>query len=132
MVKQSNSWSLFLRYQAQTERHYRRAVEEFERVRALTPESRAPSQQNLPNEPNLDIQAQENELVTTCETGPFPPAGTSPSPRPVTEGQPCSQPLPPHLTTSIPTAHRQNGPVQVNSRPPRRRRPACPTLVGCP
>jgi hypothetical protein len=30
----SNCWPLFLRYQAQTERLYRRAVEEFERLRA--------------------------------------------------------------------------------------------------
>ena len=32
MVQQSNSWSLAIRYQAQAERHYRRAVEEFERL----------------------------------------------------------------------------------------------------
>jgi len=31
-------WKLFLRYQAQTERLYRRAVEEFERLRALREE----------------------------------------------------------------------------------------------
>ena len=35
MVGKSNSWSLFLRYQAQSERHYRRAVEEFERLHRL-------------------------------------------------------------------------------------------------
>src|SRR6266478_3911397 len=34
MARNSNTWSLFLRYQAQAERHYRRAVEEFERLRA--------------------------------------------------------------------------------------------------
>jgi hypothetical protein len=32
MTRQSNTWSLFLRYQAQAERHYRRAVEEFEKA----------------------------------------------------------------------------------------------------
>ena len=47
MVRQSNCWSLFLRYQAQAERHYRRAVEEFERLKALRPE--------LPNEPILEV-----------------------------------------------------------------------------
>ena len=46
MVQQSNSWSLAIRYQAQAERHYRRAVEEFERLKALRPE--------LPNEPIFD------------------------------------------------------------------------------
>jgi hypothetical protein len=35
MTSKSNSWSLFLRYHAQAERHYRRAVEEFERLRRL-------------------------------------------------------------------------------------------------
>jgi hypothetical protein len=34
LSRQSNSWSLFLRYQAQSERQYRRAVEEFERLKA--------------------------------------------------------------------------------------------------
>ena len=35
MAKTALSWSLFLRYQAQAERHYRRAIEEFERLKAL-------------------------------------------------------------------------------------------------
>jgi len=35
MASQGNTWSLFLRYQAQAERHYRRAVEEFDRLKAL-------------------------------------------------------------------------------------------------
>ena len=35
MVSKSASWSLLLRYQAQSERHYRRAVEEFERLQRL-------------------------------------------------------------------------------------------------
>jgi hypothetical protein len=33
--KYSNSFTLFLRYQAQTERLYRRAIEEFNRLKAL-------------------------------------------------------------------------------------------------
>jgi hypothetical protein len=36
LFKQSHSWSLAIRDQAQAERHYRRAVEEFERLKALT------------------------------------------------------------------------------------------------
>ena len=39
MAKTANTWSLFLRYQAQAERHYRRAIEDFERLKALRPES---------------------------------------------------------------------------------------------
>ena len=42
MAKAAGSWGLFLRYQAQAERNYRRAVEEFERLKALRDE--------LPNE----------------------------------------------------------------------------------
>jgi hypothetical protein len=56
MVRQANGWSLFLRYQAQAERHYRRAVEEFDRLKALRAE--------LPNEPILELQPEEN--ATTC------------------------------------------------------------------
>ena len=41
---QSNAFTLYLRYSAQAERQYRRAIEEFERLKALRPE--------LPNEPS--------------------------------------------------------------------------------
>ena len=41
--KSPDGWSLFLRYQAQTERLYRRAIEDFDRLKAL--------RQELPNEP---------------------------------------------------------------------------------
>ena len=40
LARQGNSIPLFLRYQAQLERLYRRAVEESERVRKLRPESK--------------------------------------------------------------------------------------------
>jgi len=43
MARQSNSFTLLLRYQAHAERHYRRAIEEFERLKAL--------REKLPNEP---------------------------------------------------------------------------------
>jgi hypothetical protein len=36
-IRQSNGWSLFLRYRAQSQRLYRRALEEFERLSALRP-----------------------------------------------------------------------------------------------
>ena len=35
MAREANSFSLLLRYQAQAERHYRRAIEEFDRLKAL-------------------------------------------------------------------------------------------------
>ena len=43
MVGKSTSWSLFVRYQAQAERHYRRAVDEFERLRRLRSKPRRPA-----------------------------------------------------------------------------------------
>jgi hypothetical protein len=64
MAMQSNAWSLALRYHAQSERHYRRAIEEFERLKALRPE--------LPNEPILETQPEPKE--DTCplsELNPF-------------------------------------------------------------
>src|SRR6185295_13966445 len=65
MARQSNSWSLFLRYQAQAERHYRRAVEEFERLKALRPE--------LPNEPISTDVGQVANNPPQIRTDPLPP-----------------------------------------------------------
>jgi len=48
MNKQANSFPLLLRYKAQAERHYRRAVEDFNRLKALRHE--------LPNEAISDLQ----------------------------------------------------------------------------
>jgi hypothetical protein len=76
--KYSNSFTLFLRYQAQTERLYRRAVEEFERLKARRHE--------LPNEPILDTQPEANETVNTPQ--PNPPKPPSPSPAGNLPGQP--------------------------------------------
>ena len=64
--KRSNTWPLFLRYKAQTEREYRRAMEDFERLKALRHE--------LPNEPIWEAQPEENEASSTpCEINPSPP-----------------------------------------------------------
>ncbi len=52
-VRQSNGWSLFLRYQAQAERQYRRALEEFDRLKALRP---LLPNQAMPDEPISDPQ----------------------------------------------------------------------------
>jgi len=65
MIRRSNTWTLFLRYQAQTERHYRRAVEDFERLKALREE--------LPNEPILEAQPEPAEQDCDGETNPPPP-----------------------------------------------------------
>ena len=69
MIQQSNSWSLAIRYQAQAERHYRRAVEEFERLKAL--------RQELPNEAILDPQPEPNEPLNPVPSEPIPPPETA-------------------------------------------------------
>ncbi len=63
MARQSNTWSLFLRYQAQAERQYRRAVEEFERLRALRLE--------LPNEPIEEVQPEESKTADAPQNEPI-------------------------------------------------------------
>jgi hypothetical protein len=73
--KYSPSFTLFLRYQAQSERMYRRAVEEFERLKRLRHE--------LPNEAILAAQPEPNQ--TTCppgQTKPANPANPSNPPNP--------------------------------------------------
>jgi hypothetical protein len=70
--KYSPSFTLFLRYQAQSERMYRRAVEEFERLRRLRHE--------LPNEAILEAQPEPNEATCTPpQTNPGNPSKPSPA-----------------------------------------------------
>ena len=74
-TQNSPSWNLFLRYQAQSERLYRRAIEEFNRLKALRHE--------LPNEPMVEVQPEATE--TTCtpdQTNPIPPAKPAAPPHP--------------------------------------------------
>jgi hypothetical protein len=53
LAKKDNTFPLFLRYKTQSERLYRRTVEEFDRLKALRPES--------PKEAILEAQPEENE-----------------------------------------------------------------------
>ena len=82
--KASNTWSLFMRYKVQTERLYRRAIEEFERLKALRHE--------LPNEPISEAQPEANE--TACDplpTDPIPHPDSVPTPPPAPAGSPASE-----------------------------------------
>src|ERR1019366_1424707 len=51
MIQKPHTWALFLRYQAQAERNYRRAIQEFERLRALREEFEEEESAEIPNEP---------------------------------------------------------------------------------
>ena len=68
MAVEGNSFSLFLRYQAQAERQYRRTVEDFERLRALRP----PDDTEIPNGPISDPQPEEPASLPPRQTNPFP------------------------------------------------------------
>ncbi len=84
MAKQSNSITLMLRYKAQAERLYRRAVAEFDRLKALRAE--------LPNEAILEVQPEANETARAPSDEPIlapnPPAAPASEPN----HEPCRLP----------------------------------------
>ena len=55
IAKESNAIGLMLRYRAQAEREYRRAVEDFDRLKALRHE--------MPNEPNVGLEQELEDIV---------------------------------------------------------------------
>ncbi len=78
LARQSNGWSIFLRYQAQAERQYRRALEDFDRLKTLRHD--LPNEE-LPNEPISVIQPQhEPATYSTPETNPLPPENVPSAP----------------------------------------------------
>jgi hypothetical protein len=89
LISQNNSFALLLRYQAQAERQYRRAIQEFERLKALREELR--------NEPILVEPEQTEPTCPSCETNPFPPENPAPEPAP-----PSPRPLAPGLQPPAP------------------------------
>ncbi len=97
LTRESNSWSLFLRYQAQAERLYRRALEEFERLKALRGE--------LPNEPISDPEPEENpDPYVQSESNPFQTQNTAPpQPQPAPAAKPAAKS--PSASHSTPVLH---------------------------
>src|ERR1035438_4602801 len=70
-TQKPHTWALFLRYQAQAERQYRRAIEEFERLRAFRPELET-EETEIPNEPNSPPQPEANQPDPVSRTNPIP------------------------------------------------------------
>ena len=75
MIRQNpTTWTLFLRYQAQAERLYRRALEDFERLVKLRPQLPEPLPDNesddSPNEPIWEGQPDENSATQTYPSEP--------------------------------------------------------------
>src|SRR5205823_2092600 len=76
------AWTLFLRYQAQTERLYRRALENFQALKKLRDE--------MPNEPIPDPDPIEIPRPIPCTYGPTP----DPEPEPPVPDAPPTAPAP--------------------------------------
>ena len=86
LTQKPHTWALFLRYQAQAERNYHRAIQEFERLRALRPELEPvePGEAEfaeIPNEPNSSPKPEATEPDPTSESNPFS-GGRTPSSAP--------------------------------------------------
>ena len=94
MVRRGNGFHLFLRYQAQTERLYRRAVEELERLRALTPATGpvdSPAADS-PNEPISALPDSPNEPIPGAQIPVLASVGQVANLRPIVN-RPAAPPL---------------------------------------
>ncbi len=71
-TQKPHTWALFLRYQAQAERQYRRATQEFDRLRALRPEFAKEEPEEIPNEAISPSQPESPQPDPVLETNPLP------------------------------------------------------------
>jgi hypothetical protein len=125
--RQSNIGTTFLRFQAQAERLYRRAVEDFHRLLKLRGEL-PPEKYEEPIEPNIEpiltLQPTENTAATDPPPVPQPENEpiAEPSPEPVTQPEPQQQePAAPHETPRTPDRPENHPrPVLVLKKQPRR------------
>jgi hypothetical protein len=102
----SNAFTLHLRYSAHAERQYRRAIEEFERLKALRPELGGADlpvcpPDELRNEPISEPEAvpeqPEAPPIAVDETNPFPPEPQQREGVPPIIEDPFPEPAPPAL-----------------------------------
>ena len=71
-TQKPHTWALFLRYQAQAERQYRRAIQELDRLRALRPDFEKEETEEIPNEPISPIQPESPQPDPALQTNPIP------------------------------------------------------------
>jgi hypothetical protein len=83
VTEKPHTWELFLRYQNQTERQYRRAVEDFERLVALRPDPDSPEAAETPNEPNFTQPPSRQP-----DPVPVNPPAAPPEPPPASASEP--------------------------------------------
>jgi hypothetical protein len=103
LARQSNGWAIFLRYQAQAERQYRRALEDFDRLKAL--------RHDLPNEDLLNedlLNEPISGLQTEDESATYPnPETNPPLPENVPSDPAAGVPQPCRSLRKIPSSPRQ-------------------------
>jgi hypothetical protein len=111
LLRQSQDVLVFLRIQAQTERLYRRAAEDFERIRKLRKE--------LTNQPNFQPQPEETKPVEPPKTNPpnepaaAPPSTPGPAPAPAQPSRkpPVAPAAPSHTSTNTSEPRRSPAPA---------------------
>ncbi|MGO9969954.1 MAG: hypothetical protein ACLPY2_22050 [Bryobacteraceae bacterium] len=106
-VQKANTWSLFLRYQAQAERNYRRAIEDLDRLRSMRDE--LANEQLICEQPPVTPEP----LCTPFELNPFalphpdrPPEPKQPLPNEPTASDQPAETKP--VTSPAATAHDPN------------------------
>jgi len=96
MVKQGNSFALLMRYKAQAERHYRRAVEDFNRLK--------PCATNYQTKPFRTSNPKKTSRITCHRANPFSVSNRTRSLRP-------PNPTPENPDQEIKPAAKQSRPV---------------------
>jgi hypothetical protein len=82
ITREGNSWALLLRYQAQAERLYRRAIEDFDRLKKLRSELPNEDLTNVSNEPISDPQPEAKaDTSPFVQTNPISDPSTSNTPK---------------------------------------------------
>jgi hypothetical protein len=112
LMRQSQDVLVFLRIQAQTERLYRRAAEDFERIRKLRKE--------LTNQPNFQPEPEETKPVEPPKTNPpDEPAAAPPDfPPPPPPPAPASPSRKPPIAPTAPSRTSANSPEPPRSPAP--------------
>jgi uncharacterized protein (TIGR03435 family) len=135
-IRQSNGWTLFLRYQAQSERLYRRALDEFERLKALRPpaplgtasvsEPGTVSVSERPGTVSVSERPQPEEFTSVSPISQTNPPSLAPEPQPSGSGPSVHQPRP-HPPDLLPAPKRVT--VVDTMHNLLRKFPACLTLT---
>jgi hypothetical protein len=107
MARESNSFSLLLRYQAQAERHYRRAIEEFDRLKALRNE--------LPNEPIIEAQPEAQAEQTKPTSGVYQTDPSAPENPPASVAEASPYPVR-NAAREVSTSRRSRGDAEEARR----------------